>query len=135
MGLEFINPTTLGAPSGYANGVLVPNSGQLLFIAGQVAWNERHEIVSLDFVDQFERSLANVIAIVEEAGGRASDICRLTIYVTSRQEYITRTSEIGERYRKYMNKHFPAMVLVVVSGLLEEAAKIEIEGMAVIQSS
>src|SRR5574338_489052 len=128
MTFKLINPEVLGAPSGYANGLLVDSGGQLLFIAGQVAWDKNHQIVSDDFVEQFDQALANVIAVVQAAGGEAQNIARLAIYVTNKMEYRERTRQVGERYRKHMGKHFPAMVLVQVAGLLEEGAKIEIEG-------
>jgi enamine deaminase RidA (YjgF/YER057c/UK114 family) len=132
MTFKLINPQSLGAPSGYSNGLLTEASGRLLFIAGQIAWNQRHEIVSDDFVEQFDKVLENVVAVVNEAGGKASDIARLIIYVTDKQAYRERTREVGERYRKYLGKHFPAMVLVQVAGLLDDAAKVEIEGIAVL---
>ena len=132
MTFKLINPQSLGAPSGYSNGLLTEASGRLLFIAGQIAWNERHEIVSEDFVEQFDKALENVVAVVNEAGGKASDIARLIIYVTDKQAYRERTREVGERYRKHLGKHFPAMVLVQVAGLLDDAAKVEIEGIAVL---
>jgi enamine deaminase RidA (YjgF/YER057c/UK114 family) len=132
MTFEQINPQSLGAPSGYSNGVLTEAGGRLLFISGQIAWNEKHEIVSSDFVEQFDKALENVMSVVQEAGGKASDVARLIIYVTNKNEYRERTREVGERYRKHMGKHFPAMVLVQVAGLLDDAAKVEIEGIAVL---
>jgi enamine deaminase RidA (YjgF/YER057c/UK114 family) len=133
MPFHFINPESLGPPRGYSNGVLTEAGGRLLFIAGQIAWDEQQRIVSQDFVEQFDRALANVITVVLEAGGHAEDIARLLIYVTDKNEYRSRTREIGERYRARMGQHFPAMALVEVKSLLEDEAKIEIEGMAVIQ--
>jgi len=127
-----INPESLGAPSGYANGLLADAGGKLLFISGQIAWNEKQQIVSDDFVEQFDRALANVVAIVEAAQAKPEHIVRLVIYVTNKLEYRERTREVGERYRKHIGKHFPAMVLVQVAGLLDDAAKVEIEGMALI---
>jgi len=132
MTFKLINPPSLGAPSGYANGLLTESSGRLLFIAGQIAWNDKHEIVSNDFVEQFDKALENVVAVVSEAGGKASDVARLVIYVTDKHEYRERTKEVGERYRKHLGKHFPAMVLVQVAGLLDDAAQVEIEGVAVL---
>jgi enamine deaminase RidA (YjgF/YER057c/UK114 family) len=129
---ELINPQSLGAPSGYSNGLLTDPGGRLLFIAGQIAWNEKHQIVSNDFIEQFDKALGNVIAVVSEAGGKASDVARLVIYVTDKKEYLENTSAVGERYRKHMGKHFPAMVLVQVAGLVDNAAKVEIEGIAVL---
>ncbi len=132
MGFTFINPESLGAPRGYSNGLLAETGGTLLFIAGQIGWDENQQIVSSDLVEQFDRALANVIAVIKEAGGAPEQIARLIIYVTDKNEYRARMKEIGERYRTRMGKHFPAMVLVEVAGLLEDGAKIEIEGTAVL---
>ena len=131
MTFKLINPESLGAPHGYSNGVLT-EGGRLLFIAGQVAWDQQQQIVSADLVEQFDRALANVITVVTEAGGQPEQIARLVIYVTDKNEYRERMKEIGDRYRARMGKHFPAMVLVEVAGLLEDGAKIEIEGTAVL---
>ncbi|MFN2576724.1 MAG: RidA family protein [Pyrinomonadaceae bacterium] len=130
MTLTFINPESLGAPSGYANGVLADPGARLLFIAGQIGWDQQQQIVSDDLVAQFDRALANVMTVVIEAGGHVEQIARLIIYVVDKNEYRGRMKEIGERYRARMGKHFPAMVLVQVAGLLEDRAKIEIEGIA-----
>ena len=127
MSLTLINPA-----SGYSNGVLADADGRLLFIAGQIAWDENQNIVSDDFVEQFDRALENVVAVVKAAGGKSDNVARLVIYVTDKIEYRKRTKEIGDRYRKHMGKHFPAMVLVEVKGLLDDRAKVEIEGMAVL---
>ena len=132
MSFTFINPESLGAPRGYSNGVLTDAGGRLLFIAGQVAWNQQQQIVSDDLVEQFDRALANLIAVISEARGTPEQIARLIIYVTDKDEYKRRMKEIGERYRARMGKHFPAMVLVEVKSLLEDDAKIEIEGIAVL---
>ena len=132
MSFTFINPQSLGAPRGYSNGVLTEAGGKLLFIAGQVAWDESQKIVSSDLVEQFDRALTNVIAVVAAAGGRPEQIARLVIYVTDKNDYCEHTRAIGERYRALMGRHFPAMVLVEVKSLLEDAAKVEIEGVAVL---
>jgi len=132
MAFTRINPDSLGAPSGYSHGLVADANGKLLFIAGQIAWNEQQQIVSHDFVEQFDRALGNVITVLTAAGGKPEHITRLVIYVTDKIEYRERTREVGERYRKHLGKHFPAMVLVQVAGLLDDAAKVEIEGMAVL---
>jgi enamine deaminase RidA (YjgF/YER057c/UK114 family) len=132
MAFTIVNPKSLGAPSGYANGLITEPGGKLLFIAGQIASNQSQQIVSDDFVEQFDKALENVVTVVGAAGGEPADIARLVIYVTNKIEYRARTKEVGERYRKHMGRHFPAMVLVQVAGLLDDAAKVEIEGIAVL---
>jgi enamine deaminase RidA (YjgF/YER057c/UK114 family) len=131
MSFTFINPASLGAPRGYSNGVLT-EGGRLLFIAGQIAWTQEQRIVSDDLVAQFDRALANVITVVTAAGGKPDQIARLILYVTDKNDYQQHAKEIGERYRAHMGKHFPAMVLVEVKSLLDDAAMIEIEGLAVL---
>jgi enamine deaminase RidA (YjgF/YER057c/UK114 family) len=131
MSFKLINPESLGAPRGYSNGVLTEPGGRLLFIAGQVAWDQQQQIVADNLVEQFDRALANVITVVTEAGGEPEQIARLVIYVTDKNEYRLHMKEIGERYRARMGKHFPAMVLVEVKGLLEDDAQVEIEAIAV----
>ena len=132
MSFTFINPEALGAPHGYSNGVLTEAGGRLLFVAGQIAWDKNQKITSDDLVEQFDRALANVIAVVTKAGGASEQIARLLLYVTDKNEYRARMKEIGECYRARMGKHFPAMVLVEVKRLLADGAKIEIEGTAVL---
>ena len=132
MNFKFINPQSLGTPRGYSNGVVAEPGARLLFIAGQIGWNEQQKLVSSDFVEQFDRALTNVITVVTEAGGKPEQIARLVIYVTDKKEYQRQTREVGERYRAHMGKHFPAMVLVEVKSLLDDAAKVEIEAIAVL---
>ena len=135
MPFELINPEHLGRPRGYSNGVLAPAGGRVLFVAGQIGWDERQRLVGEDFVEQFDRALANVLAVVGAAGGGPEQVARLTVYVTDKREYAARTREVGERWRARMGRHFPAMSLVEVKGLLEDGAKVEIEATAVISES
>ncbi|HEY3040573.1 MAG TPA: RidA family protein [Pyrinomonadaceae bacterium] len=132
MTLKPINPETLGPPRGYSNGILTEAGGGLLFVAGQVGWNKEQTIVSESFVEQFDRALANVVAVVNEAGGSPDQIARLVIYVTNKKEYTESLKTVGECYRAHMGKHFPAMVVVEVKSLLDDKAKVEIEAVAVL---
>jgi enamine deaminase RidA (YjgF/YER057c/UK114 family) len=127
-----INPKSLGRPRGYSNGQLTAAGARMLFIAGQIGWDENQRLVGPDFVEQFERALRNVLSVVLEAGGAPDGVARLVIYVTDKREYLARTVEIGERWRALMGSHYPAMALVEVKGLLEDGAKVEIEGVAVL---
>jgi enamine deaminase RidA (YjgF/YER057c/UK114 family) len=127
-----INPSSLGRPRGYSNGQLTSLGPRLLFIAGQIGWDEEQRLVSDDFVEQFDRALRNVLEVVREAGGEPTGVARLVVYVTDKREYAARTAEIGERWRAQMGRHYPAMALVEVKGLLEDGAKVEIEATAVL---
>ena len=126
---RLVNPPELGAPVGYSNGVVIESS-RLLFVAGQVGWNKEHKIVSADFLAQFERALENFLSVVQQSGGRPESVAQMRIYVTDRKEYLARVKEIGLLWRSRMGRHFPAMALVEVAALLEDGAKIEIEGVA-----
>ena len=132
MTFKKINPQTLGRPRGYSNGILTEPNGRLLFVAGQIGCDQANKVVSSDFVEQFDQALANVLAVVGEAGGSPEQVTRLTMYVTDRVEYMTHTRAVGERYRARMGKHYPAMALIEVKGLLDPAAKVEIEATAVL---
>lgn len=132
MSLIPINPEALGAPKGYSNGMLAPAGGRVLFVAGQVGWDGAQRIVGDDFATQFGQALANVVAVVRAAGGKPEDLARLTVFVTDKREYLADLKGVGAAYRQVMGKHFPAMSLIEVRGLIEPGAKMEIEGTAVI---
>jgi enamine deaminase RidA (YjgF/YER057c/UK114 family) len=127
---EFLQPKNWMSPKGYSNGVAA--EGRQVFIAGQIGWNERCELVGDDFVRQAERALANIVEVLAEAGGQPRHLTRLTWFVTDKAAYVARQKEVGEAYRRVIGRHFPAMSLIVVAGLLEPGAKVEIEGTAVI---
>lgn len=130
--MRVINPSELGAPKGYSNGVLIPANANLLFVAGQIGWNSDQEIVLEGFVDQFDQALRNVLTVVRAAGGEAQNIARLTIYVIDKDEYLADLRGLGEIYRQIMGLHYPAMSLVEVQALLEPGAQVEIEATAAI---
>src|SRR3954466_5238686 len=105
--MKTINPKSLGRPRGYSNGQLTREGARLLFIAGQIGWDESQKLVSDDFVEQFDRALRNVLAVVHEAGGAPGGIARLVIYVTDKEEYRARRREIGLRWREQMGSNYP----------------------------
>jgi enamine deaminase RidA (YjgF/YER057c/UK114 family) len=128
---RLVNPDSLAAPRGYSNGVLMER-GRLLLVAGQIGWDRAGAFASDDLAEQFDRALENVLEVVRAAGGRPEHVGRLTIYVTDKREYLAKTKAIGAAYRARMGGHYPAMALLVVSALLEDRAKVEIEATAVI---
>jgi len=130
---EVLQPKGWAAPKGYANGIAA--QGRQVFVAGQIGWNAQAQFESDDFVAQVEQALKNVVDILAAAGGEPRHLVRLNWYVTDKAEYAARQREIGEAYRRTIGRHFPAMTLLVVAGLLEPRAKVEIEGTAVIAES
>ena len=129
-----INPESLGAPRGYSNGMLAPAGGRVLFVAGQIGWDEDQNLVPGGFAAQFAQALANVVTVVREAGGKPSDLGNLTIFVVDTREYLDALKQVGAAYREIMGRHYPAMALVAVRALLEPRARVEIQGIAVIPS-
>lgn len=127
-----INPDELGLPSGWTNGMLAPAGGRVLFVAGQDAGNADGEMVTDDFVEQFDIVLRKILTVVRDAGGDAESIGRMTVFVTDIEAYLRSRSEIGAVWRSHMDRHFPAMALMEVSRLVDGRAKLEIEATAVL---
>ena len=127
-----VNPPSLAKPAGYSHGILSLNGERLLFLGGQVGWDTSGRIVSERFPLQFAQALDNLLAVVTEAGGTPESIVQLRVYVVDKREYSACLPEIGTLWRERMGRHYPAMALVQVADLLEEGAKVEIEGMAVL---
>jgi len=119
-------------PKGYANGMVVEPGARLVFVAGQIAWDADQRLVGDDFADQFRQALANVVQVVETAGGRASDLVSLTVYVTDKTAYLDRVKELGAIWRELCGRHYPTMALLEVADLLEDGAQVEIQGVAAI---
>lgn len=125
-----VQPEGWAKPRGYSNGMRA--RGEILAVGGQVGWNERGDMVGPGFVEQFERALANVVQVVRAAGGKPEDLVSLTIYVIDRREYLEALGPLGEAYRRLMGRHYPAMALIMVAGLVEPGARVEIQGLAVL---
>lgn len=126
----FLNPEGWVQAKGYANGMMA--RGDLIFTGGLIGWNERQQFEHLDLVGQFEQTLKNILTVLQAAGARPEHLVRLTWYITDKSEYLGNLKEIGAAYRRVLGRHFPAMAVVQVSGLMEDAAKVEIEATAVI---
>ncbi|HEX3431109.1 MAG TPA: RidA family protein [Rhizomicrobium sp.] len=121
--MTIVNPPAWKRPSGYSNGVV---ENGFLFVSGQVGWNEAGEFPP-DFVAQLRQALINICAVIEAAGAQRERIVRLTWYITDREVYKAREKEIGGAYREIIGRHFPAMSVVEVKGLVEAKALVEIE--------
>ena len=128
--MTVIQPDGWKRPSGYSNGIKA--DGEMLFVAGQVGWDEHGDIVGESMVDQTARALGNIVSVLEAGGARPEHVVRLTWYVTDLSEYKSASKEIGNAYRAVMGNHYPAMSLIQVAGLVENGAKVEIEATAVI---
>ncbi|AFO90997.1 RidA family protein [Phaeobacter inhibens] len=125
-----VHPEGWKPAKGYANGMI--GEGRMLFVGGQIGWTADQVFETDDFIGQMSQALENILAVVQEAGGTASDITRLTWYVTDKAEYLAHQRDVGSAYRAVMGYHFPAMTMVVVAGLVEDRAKIEIEATAML---
>ncbi len=130
MAHEIIHPEGWAPARGYANGVLTAEGH--LFVGGQIGWTAKQKFESHDFIGQMEQALRNILAVVEAAGGTAEHITRLTWFVIDKAEYLARQKEVGDAYRRVLGRNFPAMTMVIVAGLVEDEALLEIEATAAI---
>jgi len=130
--VRIVNPESLGEPRGWSHGMLAPAGGRVLFVAGQTARGPDGGIVPGGFVSQFDLALGRVLRVVREAGGEPRDVGRMTVYVTDLAAYRGSLASLGEAWRRHMGRHYPAMALVEVQGLVDEGALVEIEATAVL---
>jgi enamine deaminase RidA (YjgF/YER057c/UK114 family) len=127
---DVLQPKDWPAPKGYANGIVA--AGRQVYIAGQIGWTAEGKLVSDDFVAQVDQALTNVLKVLAEAGGEPAHLVRMTWYLTDKSEYLSRQREIGAAYRRVIGRHFPVMSAIIVAGLIENGAKVEIEATAVL---
>lgn len=127
-----LNPVSLAKPVGYAHGIAA-RGGRILFLAGQTAMDVSGTIIAPgDMVAQFRQALTNLSAVIQAADAHMTDIVKLNIFVANKKAYQDHTREIGQVYREFFGKYFPTMTLVEVKSLWDDAAMIEIEGIAII---
>jgi enamine deaminase RidA (YjgF/YER057c/UK114 family) len=128
--LRTLHPADWKPAKGYANGIVA--QGRTVWLGGQIGWTGEQVFETDDFVGQVRQALENIVAVLAEAGGRPEHVVRMTWFVTDKEAYVSRLSEVGEAYRAVMGKHFPAMSVVQVVALVEDRAKVEIEATAVV---
>ena len=132
--IDVVQPTSWASPRGYSNGMRVPAGRDLLFVAGQIAWDENQNMVGkTSFPEQFEQALSNVVAVCEAAGGSARDLVSMTIFVTDKQAYLSDLKGIGSAWRNRVGAHYPTMALVEVAALVEDDAMVEIQAVAALK--
>jgi enamine deaminase RidA (YjgF/YER057c/UK114 family) len=127
---QILQPGGWMRPRGYANGIAA--SGRFVFISGQIGWDGQGRFHSTNFVAQARQALQNILAILAEVDGRPEHITRLTWYIVDKQEYLACSKDLGPVYQELMGDHYPVMTVVVVAGLLEDQARVEIEATAVV---
>lgn len=128
--MRTLQPEGWPRPRGYSNGIEA--EGKLVFVAGQIGWDETRKFSSTDFSVQFRRVLSNTLKVLKEASAGPEHITRMTWFVTSRDEYMASLTELGATWKELMGRHYPAMAVIIVAGLVEPEAKIEIETTAVV---
>jgi enamine deaminase RidA (YjgF/YER057c/UK114 family) len=136
-----VNPPELGAPRGFAHG-LIAAAGRTLFVAGQIGIDDGMVRLKADatyspsagddFISQFDRALGRVLIVVTTAGGRAEQIARMTVYVTSMNRYRDSRAALRDVWQRHMGSHYPPMALVEVTALVDPSASVEIEATAVL---
>ena len=128
--MKILQPPGWPRPKGYSNGISA--SGRMIFTAGIVGWDENESFPDHRLSGQFAQALRNTLAILAEDGAGPQHIVRMTCYVVDRAEYLRERDDIGLAWREIMGRNYPAMALVEVSGLVESAARVEIETTAVV---
>ena len=128
--MNVLQPAGWPRPKGFSCGV--SGEGTVVFVSGQIGWDENGRFTAADIAGQVRQALRNVVAILAEAGAGPEHVARLTWYVTDKREYLAAQREIGAAYRDVMGRHFPAMSVVAVTALLEDEAKVEIEATAIL---
>ena len=128
--MQILQPPGWARPKGFSNGISA--KGTLVFISGQIGWTPHCEWQDRSFAGQFRQALHNILEILKEAKGRPEHIVRLTWYVLDKNEYLKSLKEVGAHYRELMGKHYPAMAVLQVGGLVEGGARLEIEATAVV---
>jgi enamine deaminase RidA (YjgF/YER057c/UK114 family) len=129
--MQILQPPGWARPKGFSNGIAV-RGGRTVYIAGQIGWTGEGEWKETTFAGQFRQALANIVAVLAEAGGRPEHLVRLTWYVLDRKEYLDSLKEVGAAYRELIGKHYPTMAVLQVGGLVEPQARLEIEATAVV---
>jgi enamine deaminase RidA (YjgF/YER057c/UK114 family) len=129
--MQILQPPSWARPRGFSNGIAV-KGGTTVYVAGQVGWTSAGAWEARDFAGQFRQALRNVLEVLAQARGRPEHIVRLTWYVIDRSEYLASLKAVGAAYRELMGRHYPAMSVVQVGGLVEDLARLEIEATAVI---
>jgi len=126
-----VHPAAWVPPRGYSDAIVA--SGKFVTLAGQIGWNpETGQFESDDFAGQVRQALHNIVTLLLEAGARPHDLVRLTWYILDREEYVAARREVGDAYREIIGAHYPPMSVVIVKGLLEKRARVEIEATAVV---
>jgi len=128
--MQILQPEGWPRPKGYSNGIAV--FGRQIFVAGQIGWDETETIVSEDFAEQFRQVLKNTLAVLKEAGAGPEHVVRMTGYITDRDEYLAAGKQMGAIWKELMGRNYPVMAFVIVAGLIEPRARIEIETTAVL---
>jgi enamine deaminase RidA (YjgF/YER057c/UK114 family) len=128
--MRVLQPPGWAKPRGFSNGIAA--AGKLVFVAGQVGWTGDGRWEARDFAGQFRQTIKNTLAVLAEAGGKPEHIVRMTWYVIDKQEYLAALKDVGAAYRELIGRHYPAMAVVQVGALMEDAARLEIETTAVV---
>src|ERR1043166_5849205 len=128
--MKWPQPAHWPGPRGYSNGIVA--TGRTVFVSGMIGWDAEGKMVSSNFVGQVRQIFLNIVAVLAEANAKPENIVRMNWYVLDKKEYMNAYKELGAVYREIIGSHYPAMTAVQVSGLIEDAARVEIEATAVV---
>ncbi|MFN0114730.1 MAG: RidA family protein [Paracoccaceae bacterium] len=127
---DILHPARWAPAKGYANGISA--RGRMIFTGGLIGWTAEQLFETDDFAGQAAQALRNVVEVLAAGDARPEHLVRLTWYVTDKREYLASLPSLGAAYRDIIGRHYPAMALVQVAGLVEDRARVEIEATAVV---
>ncbi|MFE5677150.1 RidA family protein [Streptomyces erythrochromogenes] len=131
MSLDRINPAELSPATGFSHAVVATGS-RLVFLAGQTALDGAGKVVGETLPEQFETALANLLSALAAAGGAPADLARVTVYAVDVAAYRIHAAELGRIWRRLAGRDYPAMAVVGAVRLWDEAALVELDGVAVL---
>ncbi|KOU32050.1 endoribonuclease L-PSP [Streptomyces sp. WM6373] len=117
--------------TGFSHAVVATGS-RLVFLAGQTALDGAGKVVGETLPEQFETALANLLSALAAAGGAPADLARVTVYAVDVAAYRVHAGELGRIWRRLAGRDYPAMAVVGAVRLWDEAALVELDGMAVL---
>jgi 2-iminobutanoate/2-iminopropanoate deaminase len=123
----------MGIPVAFCSAIGIDTSEvrRLIWVSGQLAVNERNELVGVgDVRAQTEQCLVNIERNLRRLGGSIDDVVHVTVFVNDMSEL----EAIHEVRLRHFSKPYPTSTLVAVSGFVHPDALIEVNAVAAVRS-
>lgn len=129
MTIRRINPPQLfdGTPYGMSQGSIDEASG-LVFLSGQVSWDESSQVRGDSYGEQTQRALENLRVALAAAGSDAQHVLHLRIYL--RGEAAEHMEEVAPAIVEFFDGARPAVTGIGVASLATPDTLVELEAVA-----